>query len=225
MPASATLVKVLPFAVFIVLMIFESALKSWAPGVFTQVQFFLYPLRILVTLAVLVWILKVSAQVLPSWRGMTMPSVVLAAALGLAIIVFWVVIGPMFRIGTPSQVNPIPQDAILGPLWLGMRFMGAVLVVPIIEELFWRSYLARRVDAVDVDMLNPSDLSWRAIVASSVAFGLAHAEVLAGVVSGIAFCWLYKRRGDLREAIAAHAIANALLFAYVVKFSAFEFWG
>jgi uncharacterized protein len=225
MPASATLAKVLPFATFITLMIFESGLKSWAPALFKEMQFFFYPLRILITVAVLIWMWKVSTQLLPSWRGMTMPSVLLAAAVGLAIIVFWIVIGPMFRIGTPSQTNPIPQDAILGPLWLGMRFLGAVLVVPIIEELFWRSYLARRVDAFEVDKLSPSKLSSRAILVSSLAFGLAHAEVLAGVVSGIAFCWLYKRRGDLRDAILAHAVANALLFAYVVKFSAFEFWG
>jgi uncharacterized protein len=225
MPGYATLAKVLPFAVFIALMIFESLLKTWAPGLFTELQYFLYPLRILITVAVLIWMWKFSEQYRPPWHGMTMRASFLAAAIGLAIIVFWIVIGPMFRIGTPSQANPIPQDALLGPLWLGMRFLGAVLVVPIIEELFWRSYLARKVDAMDVDRLSPRDMSIRAILASSVAFGLAHAEVLAGAVSGIAFCWLYKRRGDLREAILAHAIANALLFVYVVKFSAFEFWG
>lgn len=156
---------------------------------------------------------------------MSASSLLLAVVAGIAIIVFWITVGPLFRIGTSGQVNPIPQDPLLGPLWLLMRFVGATLLVPIIEELFWRSYLTRRVDVVDVDELLPKSISWKAMLLSSAVFAMAHSEVVAGFVAGLIFCLLYKRRGDLREAVVAHAVANALLFAYVVKFSAFEFWG
>jgi uncharacterized protein len=220
-----TISRVLPFATFIGLMILESVLEWLAPALHAKVKVFLYPLRVLITGFVLIWVWVVLEKYRPPWKGMPATSILMSAAVGFFIIVFWIVVGPMFRVGTPSGINPIPQDASTAMFWLTLRFVGAVLLVPIIEELFWRSYLARRIDAVEVDTLKPQNIAWKAILASSIAFGLAHSEVLAGVVAGIAFCWLYKRRGDLREPIIAHAVANALLFAYVLKYSAFEFWG
>lgn len=225
MLVSPVLARTLPFAVFIFLMIVESGIKSMAPSVFYDVQFVLYPIRVLLTSAALVWLWIFVEKRWPSLRGLSLSAVGIAVATGTAVILFWIVIGPFFRLGIPTNVNPIPQDAMLGPLWLLMRFAGASLLVPIIEELFWRSFVTRRIDAVDVDELAPQATSWKAIGLSSAAFALAHNEVVAGFVTGVAFCWLYRRRGDLREAFLAHAVANALLFFYVVKFSAFEFWG
>jgi uncharacterized protein len=217
--------RALPFATFIGLMILESVLKWSSPSYYEEIRHFLYPVRVVITTGVLVWLWIVVEKYRPSWRGMTSSSVVMALVAGFAVIVFWIAVGPLFRIGTPTTVNPVPQDPTLGALWLLSRFVGAALLVPIIEELFWRSYLARRIDVVEVDRLSPHHLSWRAIIASSIAFGLEHSEVLAGAVSGVVFCWLYKRYGDLRVAVLAHAVANGILFAYVVKFSAFGFWG
>jgi uncharacterized protein len=208
----STAAKVLPFATFIGLMILESAFRSLAPALFEETRVFLYPMRVLITSLVLIWLWVVLKRHQPTLKGMSFSTVGLAVVAGIAIIVFWIVVGPMFRIGTPSQINPIPEDPNLAAFWLTSRFIGAVLLVPIIDE-------------VDVDKLVPQTIAWKAIFASSIAFGLAHSEVLAGVAAGIVFCWLYKRRGDIREAIVAHAVANALLFAYVLKYSAFEFWG
>jgi uncharacterized protein len=63
-----------------------------------------------------------------------------------------------------------------------------------------------------------------AIIASSAVFAMEHKELLAGFVAGLAFAWCYMRQGNLREAIIAHAVANAALFAYVVSFKQFHFW-
>jgi uncharacterized protein len=220
-----TLARVLPFAVFISLMMVESAMEWLAPEFSKANEFLTYPLRVAITSAVLVWLWIFRRKYWPTWKGLPASSVVLAVAVGIAVIVFWIIVGPYFRTGTPNAANPIPLDPLLGPLWLMTRFLGAVLLVPVIEELFWRSYLARRVDVDEVDKLKPQDMSWKSIFLTSIVFGLGHSEVLAGAVTGVAFCWLYKRRGDLREAVLAHAVANALLFVYVVKYSAFEFWG
>jgi uncharacterized protein len=220
-----TLSRILPFATFIALMMVEALLEWVAPNFHDSAKYAFYPIRVFVTLAVLVWLWFAVERYRLSFAGLSASSLAIAVLLGAGVIAFWIGVGPLFRVGEPSNGNPIPQDALYGKVWLISRFLGAVFVVPIIEELFWRSYLARRIDAVDIDSLNPSEISWRAVIATSVVFSLAHREVVAGVVAGIAFCWLYKRRGDLREAVLAHAVANALLFAYVWKFSAFEFWG
>jgi len=44
------------------------------------------------------------------------------------------------------------------------------------------------------------------------------------VLAGVVFAWLYRRHGDLRLAIMAHAVANALLAAYVLTTAHYEFW-
>jgi uncharacterized protein len=221
----STASKVLPFATFIALLVLESSVKSLLPNLFEQFRYFFYPARVLITSAVLIWLWVFLKNQAPTLKGMSGATVGLATFAGAAVIVFWIFVGPWFRVGTPTGNNPIPQDETLAMIWLAFRFVGAVVLVPVIEELFWRSYISRRIDEVDVDKLLPQNIAWKSIVVSSIAFGLAHSEVLAGIASGIVFCWLYKRRGDLREAVLAHAVANALLFAYVVKFSAFEFWG
>jgi uncharacterized protein len=220
-----TISRVLPFATFIALIVLSSIIERFAPELYESVRYLLYPIRVFLTLAVLVWFWVVIEKFRPSLGGMNATSILLSMGVGIAVIALWIVIGPLLRIGTPSQLNPIPQDPMLGMLWLITRFIGAVIVVPVIEELFWRSYLTRRIDSVDVDSLKPKDMSWTAIFATSVVFGLEHQEVLAGVIAGIAFCWLYRRCGDLREAVLAHATANAILFFYVLYYSAFEFWG
>lgn len=206
-------------------MILEEAFAALAPDLAKSLQPWMYPFRVIVTAAVLIWLWVIVRKESYTWHAPSAPSLALAVLAGVGIIVFWIAIGPMFRVSAPTGVNPIPEGPTAAGLWLTMRFLGAVVLVPIIEELFWRSFLARRVDVDDVTELRPEDISWKAIAITSLVFGFGHSEVVAGAISGIVFCWLYKRNGNLLEPIIAHAIANLLLFVYVVKFSAFEFWG
>ncbi len=215
----------LPFATFIALLILEEAFAWLAPDLAKGLQPWMYPLRVIVTAAVLIWLWVVVHNESYTWHAPSASSLALAVFAGSCIIVFWIFIGPVFRVGTPTGVNPIPEDPVAAVLWLLMRFLGAVVLVPVIEELFWRSFLARRVDVDNITELRPQDISWKAVAITSLVFGFGHSEVVAGAISGIVFCWLYKRNGNLLEPIIAHAVANLLLFAYVLKFSAFEFWG
>jgi uncharacterized protein len=221
----STLARVLPFAAFIALMILEEAFAWLAPDLAKSLQPWMYPFRVIITAAVLIWLWVVVRKESYTWHAPSASSLVLAVVAGVCIIFFWIVIGPMFRASTPTGINPIPEDPIAAGLWLIMRFLGAVVLVPVIEELFWRSFLARRVDVDDVTELRPENISWKAIAITSLVFGFGHSEVVAGAISGIVFCWLYKRNGNLLEPIIAHSVANLLLFVYVVKYSAFEFWG
>ncbi|MFS4581311.1 exosortase E/protease, VPEID-CTERM system [Phaeobacter sp. C3_T13_0] len=94
-------------------------------------------------------------------------------------------------------------------LWIIVRLLGTIVLVPIIEELFFRGYLLRR-------MAGQGNIL-RAVIAlliSSALFGLMHDRFALGMVAGAIFGALYLRRGGLPAAIVAHMVANALI-AYV----------
>ena len=219
-------VRVIPFALFIGLMIVESVFESLLPESAKQFGALWYPLRVIAVTAALLYFVRASPDYLPWLSGLTIKDVVIAVLAGVGILIMWIVIGPLVRMGdAPSRVSPIPQDQTLATLWLISRFFGTAIVVPIIEELFFRSFLMRRIDATDVDRLAPQSISLFAIAASSVVFSLEHKEVLAGFLAGLAFAYLYKRRGNLRDAIIAHGVTNALLFVFVLTQNRFDFWG
>lgn len=84
-----------------------------------------------------------------------------------------------------------------------------VVVAPIVEEILFRGFL-----------LNRWAVKWgteRAIIASSIAFGVLHADVLGHTVFGVVMCLLYVRSGTLRLPIAAHMLNNALAITIAVS--------
>ncbi|MFV1491426.1 exosortase E/protease, VPEID-CTERM system [Phaeobacter sp. JH18-32] len=94
-------------------------------------------------------------------------------------------------------------------LWIATRLLGTIILVPIIEELFFRGYLLRRM-AGQGQVLR----AVIALVVSSLMFGLMHDRFALGMAAGAIFGALYLRGGGLPAAILAHMVANALI-AYV----------
>ena len=79
-----------------------------------------------------------------------------------------------------------------------MRVTGLVLVVPVMEELFWRSFLMRWIDRREFLVADPAQASFLAFALSSALFALEHSQWFAGLVAGMAYSWLYIRAGNLR---------------------------
>src|SRR4029077_11911062 len=91
------------------------------------------------------------------------------------------------------------------------RIVGAVVIVPLVEELAFRGYLARRLTGADWESVSLRAISWPALLASSVLFGLLHRDVIAGTAAGVLSARRARRRGQLGDAVLAHAVTNALL--------------
>ena len=87
------------------------------------------------------------------------------------------------------------------------RIAGTVLFVPVIEELFFRGYLQSRLD------IGGWPGKALAIVVPTAAFAALHGRYLEAGTAGVIFALLVMRRGRLADAIAAHAVANALIAA------------
>jgi exosortase E/protease (VPEID-CTERM system) len=167
----------------------------------------LYPLRLFACLAAIV-IYRHRLAALDwrwSWRG---------ALLGIGVFVLWF-IGLHFLApdaGMPQALAAASPSLRWG--WIGCRVAASVVTVPLAEELAYRGFLMRRLQARDFDSLAYERVGWYAVAASSLFFGAAHGALwLPGSVAGFAYGWIVKRQGHLGEAVAAHMTTNLLVAA------------
>ena len=109
-------------------------------------------------------------------------------------------------------------------LWWSFRFLSAITVVPIVEELAFRGFLQRRIMAEDFTTIEFTELRPLAIAGSALAFGGLHQNWLGGIAAGIAYSLAASRRGDLRDAMLAHAITNGLLVAWTLGTGQWGLW-
>jgi CAAX prenyl protease-like protein len=151
-------------------------------------------------------------------------------AFGLALAALWVgpyLLWPALPRGEPFDVDVLGERG--RPLWIGLRLLGFVLVSPLVEELFVRSFLHRAAEAWP---------EWREFFRRPVA----HAQPLAFVVTlawftlshvpwewwvaaptGALFnLWLYRRR-RIASVWLAHATTNGAIAALVLL-GPFELW-
>jgi len=120
----------------------------------------------------------------------------------------------------------VPRTAEGGLDWplIVLRIAGAARLVPVMEELFWRSFLMRWLQAPVFEAVPPRGVGLRAVVLSTFVFVLAHTLWLAAAVAGLAYAWLYIRSGKLWVAVIAHGVTNAALGVWVVATGNWQFW-
>jgi uncharacterized protein len=155
-----------------------------------------------------------------------------AVAVGVFVFLVWVGLDPfypklelLFKQGEPW--NPFKQfgeGSGLGWFFVLVRIFGSALVVPPLEEAFYRSFLYRYFVRLDFTSMPFSRFHWLSLIVTSAIFGLAHYQWLAGIVCGLSYQLLVIRKNRLGDAMTAHAITNALLGIWVVWKNAWIFW-
>jgi CAAX prenyl protease-like protein len=128
-------------------------------------------------------------------------------------------------LGTPTVgFTPVDADGRIDWLLVAFRIAGAALVVPLMEELFWRSFLMRWIQKPVFEAVDPRTVGLRAVVLSTFVFTLAHTLWLAAVIAGLAYAWLYIRTGKLWVAVISHAVTNLALGIWVLRTGQWQFW-
>lgn len=233
----AIVTQMLPYIVPFVTMVALTALADALPHLRAQ----LYVLKVLLAggLAVYYWrryteVDRVSAE-----------GVAWAALIGLGVIVLWIALDPYYpqslaelRLLGEQGWQPLPHsDKIAGqfnpfapdlglPAWLiiAFRLVGAVLVVPVVEEVFHRGWLLRYLVSEDFRSVPLGTFTWTSFLVSTALFGLSHHEWLAGLICGAAFNGLLYWKRSLTLCITAHAVANLGLAVWVLWQGAWQFW-
>jgi len=110
-------------------------------------------------------------------------------------------------------------------LFITMRVLESAVLVPMLEELFWRGWLMRwaiRADFESVPMGKYTALSFWTV---AVLFASEHGPYWeVGLLAGVAYNWWLVRTRNLADCILAHAITNALLAGYVLLFGQWQYW-
>jgi exosortase E/protease (VPEID-CTERM system) len=140
-----------------------------------------------------------------------------AVLAGVAVAAVWFAVDRLFPAAGPRP--PAPSAWLLAG-----RMATAVLLVPPVEELAFRGFLARRVARADFEQVSPARLPASGILVSSLAFGLLHRRPVAGVLAGLCYAWIYRRRGELADAVVAHAVTNAALVLVAALTGAWDLW-
>jgi exosortase E/protease (VPEID-CTERM system) len=180
----------------------------------------LYPLRFAAAATVLWWNRK-------HYRALDWRFGWLGLAAGAAVFAMWIVVD---RLATSHAAGGTVAGLTAGhgaawTVWLVLRTLGAVVTVPLAEELAFRGYLLRRLDSADFEHVDFRTSSRLALSVSSVAFGMMHgARWLAGALAGLAYALVLRRRGRIGESVAAHAFTNALLAAWVITRGEWRLW-
>ena len=119
-----------------------------------------------------------------------------------------------------------PVEGMYDPVFLALRSMRAVILVPIIEELFWRAWLPRWFDDMDDFRRVPlGQYSRAAFWLTAVLFASEHGALWdVGLVAGIIYNEWMRRTRSLGDLILAHAVTNALLSGYVLMSGKWEYW-
>jgi len=147
-----------------------------------------------------------------------------AVAAGVAVFFLWINLHAGWMvIGTSDGFDPRTNGALDWPL-VASRIAGAALVVPVMEELFWRSFVMRWIDKPDFLRLDPAQAGLRGVVISVVLFGFEHNLWLAGIVAGGIYGLLFMRHRTIWSPILAHAVTNGMLGAWVVMTGAWSYW-
>ena len=135
---------VVPFAIFIGLGIIGSQFEN---GVY-----FIYPIK---TVAVAISLFVYRKTYIELYQKISIKSVLIALLFGTVVFIIWILPEGLYPTLGESQFNPfIFKSRSMVIFQIIFRLIGAVLVVPIFEELFWRSFLIRWI--IDQDFKNVS---------------------------------------------------------------------
>ncbi len=180
----------------------------------------IYPLRVIAAAAALWYFRK-------SYRGLGWRMSWAGPVAGLVVFAMWVGLDLSRRGAVDDSLGA--GLATVSPwfraTWLALRVAGAVITVPIAEELAFRGFLIRRFLSPDFESRGLKEYTLLALVLSSLLFGLMHGNRWPeGTLAGLVYAGSMLRRGRLGDAVAAHATTNALLAAWVLSHGAWHLW-
>lgn len=215
----------IPFLVFLVL----TYAGSWIP----HGTYIFYPIKTLIVGIFLYYYYyrrKSYPEITPNFSW-------IAVCIGVLVFIIWVLpegwyqqikLGSWefnpFILGS-SEFNPYTfGKGWIAYVLIAFRLMGAAIVVPIFEELFWRSFAIRWLINEKFTTVPIGTFTWFSCIVIVLGFGFEHHRWLVGILAGILYGALLYYKKNLSDCIIAHAVTNLLLGIYVLVTQQWTFW-
>jgi CAAX prenyl protease-like protein len=149
-----------------------------------------------------------------------------AAAVGFVVFVVWISLDvPWATFGNEhAGYTPLTTEHHIDWIQAVPRLVVLIAIVPVMEELFWRSLLMRWIDARDFLAQVPRQATRMALVLSSGLFAMEHSLWLAGLMAGLAYAGLYMTTNNLRAPVLAHVVTNAILGVWILATGSWHLW-
>lgn len=225
----AATARIVPFAAFMAFIAVDDVTRLFAAGGLLDLSdtalYYLYPVKTVMAGVLLYFYLSRYQEFSP--RDLTRVKQTLACcALGIVTFLLWIhVTWTPGSAAAPAGFNPtLLADPWTRAVLTVFRVAGAVLVVPLMEELFWRSFLLRYLIDADFESVPLGRFTWPSFLTTVLLFGLEHHFILAGMAAGAIYSLILYRTRSLAQCVLAHAVTNLLLAAYVLSTGNWYFW-
>jgi CAAX prenyl protease-like protein len=150
-------------------------------------------------------------------------------AVAVLVLAIWISPQELFRFpGRFDGFNPrvFPPGSAIYWGTISLRFLRLVVVVPLLEEIFWRGFLLRVLIDENFESVPIGSFSWLSFSGVSLCFGLAHwgPDFPAALITGALYNLVAIRTRSLSSCVLAHAVTNLLLGCYIMKTLQWGFW-
>ena len=116
---------------------------------------------------------------------------------------------------------PLKSDA----LFLVIRVLESAILVPILEELFWRGWLMRWLIRPDFESVPMGQYTAFSFWIVALLFASEHGPYWeVGLLAGLVYNFWLVRTRNLADCILAHGVTNAMLAGYVLLFQQWQYW-
>ena len=180
----------------------------------------LYPLRFFAAIAALWFCRRQYSALFRDWKPGWFP--ILSGAL---VFTVWISLDQSSASdgGIATGLAKLSPSARI--FWLSVRVLAAITTVPLAEELAFRGFLFRRMISAEFEAVDARRWTYLALAGSSLLFGLLHGDRwIAGTFAGLVYSAAMIRRGRIADAVAAHAVTNAILAAWVLHSKNWFYW-
>ncbi len=159
------------------------------------------------------------------------------ASIGVGVAVFLLWIAPdvfipgyrqtlLFSNGIIGHLHSSMSGAELQSPWvLGWRTARAVLIVPIVEELFWRAWLMRWLINSDFRRVPLGAYAPLAFWLTALLFASEHGSYWdVGLLTGVIYNFWMVRTRSVADCILMHAVTNGVLSGFVIATGQWQYW-
>lgn len=213
--------RIAPFGAYVFFMVLEDVLLKF--GWEANDLRMLYMAKIAVVVGLL-WVMRKAYSELRWPVASSFQAWMVAISAGVIVFIAWINLTADWMVmGDTVGFDPRDNNEIDWFL-VTVRLIGAALAVPVMEELFWRSFLMRWIDHPNFLTVNPAQVGLKAFCITAALFALAHSLWFAGLFAGIVYNLLYMRSGTLWSPILAHATTNGILGIWIIYTGNWGFW-
>jgi CAAX prenyl protease-like protein len=217
------LAHVLPMVLFLALLALCQFLTARGQTfLLRHAEFWIYPAQTILCGTLLLWFRRCYEFHRPK-------SAAFAFLIALAVFGIW--IAPQYFLTfAPRTVSfdPTLLENNSATYWstILFRFLRLVIVVPLVEEIFWRSFLLRFVIDEHFERVPFGRFNWLSFGTVTVAFTFSHSrpDWLAAFVAGALYNLVAYRTQSLASCVLAHAVTNLFLGLWIMQTQQWGFW-